>query len=83
MQPLLHQKAVVDKVEKLLASMTLAQKVGQMVQVERLTTTPEEVRKYHIGSVLSGAGSCPGDNQPIDWVNTHDEFWMASMQQDR
>ena len=83
MQPLLHQKAVVDKVEKLLASMTLAQKVGQMVQVERLTTTPEEVRKYHIGSVLSGAGSCPGDNQPIDWVNTHDEFWMASMQQDK
>jgi beta-glucosidase len=82
MQPALHKKEVIEKASQLLAEMSLAQKIGQMVQVERLTTTPEEVKKFHIGSVLSGAGSCPGDNQPIDWVNTHDEFWMASMEQD-
>lgn len=82
MQPLLHKTAVVEKVNQLMASMSLAQKIGQMVQVERLTTTPEEVKKYHIGSVLSGAGSCPGDNNPIDWVNEHDQFWCASMEHD-
>ena len=53
------------RIEALLARMTLAQKVGQMTQPERMHITPEEVRDHHIGSVLSGGGSTPGENRPI------------------
>ena len=57
--------------------MTLAQKIGQMVQTERMVIEPEQVKAYHIGSVLSGGGSCPGDNQPVnDWVEMNDAYWM-------
>jgi beta-glucosidase len=67
------------KVESLLSAMSLDQKIGQMTQPERMSITPEEVRTFHIGSVLSGGGSCPGDNYPADWVDMNDAYWMASM----
>ena len=59
--------------------MTLAQKVGQMTQAERMHVSPEEVREFHIGSVLSGGGSAPGANRPADWVAMNDEYWAASI----
>ena len=62
--------------------MTLDQKIGQMTQPERLHITPPEVKRYHIGSVLSGGGSCPGDNRPADWVAMADAYWAASTEQD-
>lgn len=68
-----------DQVEALLGKMTLAQKIGQMVQTERMSITPEEVKTWHIGSVLSGGGSCPGDNTLEDWVSMNDAYWAASM----
>ena len=68
------------EVNALLERMNLAQKVGQMTQAERMYITPEEVRDFHIGSVLSGGGSCPGDNRPSDWVEMNDAYWMASME---
>ena len=67
------------RVEALLARMNLDQKIGQMTQPERMTSTPEDVRRYHLGSVLSGGGSCPGDNRPADWVAMNDAYWEASM----
>lgn len=70
------------QVELLLQKMSLAQKIGQMVQTERMAITPEEVKAWHIGSVLSGGGSCPGDNQLADWVQMNDAYWAASMEQD-
>ena len=45
-----------NKVSALLAKMTLDQKIGQLLQPERQFVTPEDVKKYHIGSVLSGGG---------------------------
>lgn len=71
-----------QNVEKLLGKMTLAQKIGQMVQTERMAIEPEQVREFHIGSILSGGGSCPGDNQLSDWVEMNDAYWMASMEAD-
>ena len=71
-----------EKVEALLARMSLAQKIGQMTQGERAFVTPEDVRDYHLGSVLSGGGSCPGDNRPADWVAMNDAYWAASMEAD-
>lgn len=70
------------KVNELMSKMTLDQKIGQMTQTERLSITPAEVKEYHIGSVLSGGGSLPGDNNPVDWVKMNDAYWAASMEED-
>ena len=67
---------------QLIARMTLDQKIGQMTQPERAHISPAEVKHYHIGSVLSGGGSCPGDNRPADWVAMNDAYWAASMEED-
>lgn len=68
-----------DRVESILARMTLDQKLGQMTQPERQHITPDEVSEYHIGSVLSGGGSFPGDNTPGEWVSMNDAYWAASV----
>lgn len=69
-------------IDSLLKKMTLAQKIGQMVQTERMAISPEQVKAWHIGSVLSGGGSCPGDNTLRDWVDMNDAYWAASMEAD-
>ena len=71
-----------DRVERLLGAMTLEQKVGQMTQPDRRYVTGEEVRAHHIGSVLSGGGSCPGANRPGDWLAMADAYWEASASRD-
>ena len=71
-----------ERVRELLARMTLDQKIGQMTQPERMHVSPDEVKRYHIGSVLSGAGSCPGENRPADWVAMTDAYRAASMEED-
>jgi beta-glucosidase len=71
-------KARQNKVNTLLSTMTLEQKVGQMTQAERMTCSPQQVKQYHIGSILSSAGSCPGNNRPHDWVDMNDAYWVAS-----
>ena len=75
----LQYKALKARVEALLSSMTLDQKIGQMTQAERIACEPEDVTLYHLGSVLSGGGSCPGDNRLSDWVDMNDAYWAASM----
>ena len=78
----LKDKNICQRAEALLSEMNLDQKIGQMTQPERTTLTPEDVTQYHLGAVLSGAGSSPGSNLPQDWVNMNDTFWAASMVQD-
>ncbi|GLS25350.1 glycoside hydrolase family 3 protein [Marinibactrum halimedae] len=71
-----------SKIDALLASMSIEEKVGQMTQPELRSITPEEVKRYHIGSVLNGGGSFPGGNknaQASDWVALADGFYQASM----
>jgi len=82
MHPQLNDPTLKAKVELLLSEMTLEQKIGQMTQVERMTCTPEQVKEFHIGSVLSGAGSLPENNLPEDWVKMNDAYWSASMHED-
>jgi len=66
------------RAQELLSKMTLEQKIGQMIQTERMSISPEEVKQHHIGSVLSGGGSCPGENKLADWVAMNDAYWAAS-----
>jgi beta-glucosidase len=51
----------------LVAEMTLAEKIGQMTQVDKGSITPAEVADHHIGSVLSGGGGNPSVNSPDAW----------------
>ncbi|XXT20962.1 exo 1,3/1,4-beta-D-glucan glucohydrolase [Sorangium sp. So ce429] len=70
-----------DAITELLAQMSVAQKVGQMVQPEILAITPDQVREHHIGSVLNGGGSWPGRSKqaPVaDWVDLADAYYTAS-----
>lgn len=74
-----------SRVAEILASMTLEQKIGQMVQPEIKAITPAEVRTYYIGSVLNGGGSWPAMNKRAkveDWVKLADAYYDASMSTD-
>lgn len=74
--------AVEARIDRLMAQMDLDQKVGQMMQGEIQNVTPGDVRKYSLGSVLSGGGSYPGlkpDATIADWVALADELHQASM----
>jgi beta-glucosidase len=75
--------AIEAAVADLLAQMSLAQKVGQMVQAEILAITPAQAREYHVGSVLNGGGSWPGgslnkDATAAEWVALADAYYDAS-----
>ena len=77
-----QDNAIEAKVAALLARMTLEQKVGQMVQPDIRSVTPDDVRKYRLGSVLNGGGAFPGENKHAsvaDWVALADRFYDASM----
>lgn len=78
----LNNSHLILRAESLLAVMTLEQKIGQMTQADRITCSPDDVKQYHLGSVLSGAGSSPDGNTPSDWVSMNDAYWAASMRQD-
>jgi beta-glucosidase len=55
------------RVEDLLARMTLDEKIGQMTQVERNSIARGDIKKYIIGSILSGGGSSPDVNSLEGW----------------
>ena len=74
------EESIRERAKQLLSLLSLEQKIGQMIQTERMSISPEEVRQFGIGSVLSGGGSCPGANTPADWVAMNDAYWEASMQ---
>ncbi|WP_028917983.1 glycoside hydrolase family 3 protein [Pseudoxanthomonas sp. J35] len=80
--PLPADPELEKKVDDLLASMTLEEKVGQIVQGDIASITPDDVRKYRLGSILAGGSSDPGGKynaKPAEWLALADAFWEASM----
>ncbi|WVZ78011.1 hypothetical protein U9M48_025792 [Paspalum notatum var. saurae] len=68
------------RIDDLLGRMTLAEKIGQMSQIERENATADVVNKYFIGSVLSGGGSVPAKNAPPEaWVNMVNGMQQGAM----
>ena len=63
-----------------LAEMTTAEKVGQMVQAEISYVSAAQVGEFNLGSVLNGGGTWPnGKNSSIaSWVTLADSFYDAS-----
>jgi beta-glucosidase len=68
--------------DALLAKMTLAEKIGQMTQVDSdaLKKNPDDVQKYLLGSVLSGGNSNPADNTPATWRDFVNSFEKSALQ---
>jgi beta-glucosidase len=72
-----HAGKPAPDVEALLAQMTLAEKIGQMTQIDRSAlhgSDGGEIKDFFIGSVLSGADSLPKPNVPETWVAMVDRF---------
>ena len=72
-------------IDRLIARMSLEQKVGQVIQGDIASITPADVRTYHLGSVFNGGNSDPGGryNAPAkDWLALADAFWDASTSDD-
>ncbi|KAK4753852.1 hypothetical protein SAY87_001956 [Trapa incisa] len=58
------------RIRDLMARMTLSEKIGQMTQLDRVYVTPDIMRNYSIGSVLSGGGSVPFPKATAqDWMD--------------
>ena len=75
-------KEIEARIDDLLAKMSVEQKVGQMIQPEIKNISPEDVAKYHIGSVLNGGGSWPTnevDGPLAAWLSMASLFYGASM----
>ena len=61
--------------------MTLEEKVGQVIQGDISTVTPEDAKNYNLGSVLNGGNSAPGGGKTASWqqwVEAADAYWRAS-----
>ncbi len=64
------------QVKKLLAQMTLEEKIGQMTQPEQSALKdPADVERYFVGSLLSGGDSDPKEGNSLEaWTNLYDRL---------
>ncbi|MFL6601985.1 MAG: glycoside hydrolase family 3 protein [Steroidobacteraceae bacterium] len=70
------------RISSLLGDMTLEQKVGQLIQADIGSLTPDDLRHYPLGSILNGGSSSPDNNEfapPSEWLTLADRFYDASM----
>ena len=83
-RPTIEKDPVLEaKVDDFIAQMTLEQKVGQIIQAEIQSISPEDVGRYHIGSVLNGGGSWPSRNalgRLGNWLSLANMFYKASVE---
>lgn len=80
--PLAADPALEKRITDLMAGMTVEDKVGQLVQGDIASVTPDDVRRYRLGSILAGGNSDPGgryDASPAEWLALADAFYDASM----
>lgn len=69
------EESIDNKVERLLSQMTLEEKIGQMTQVDSSYIRDlEDVKRYFIGSILSGGNSGPSNPNPYNWADYVDRF---------
>jgi len=85
--PKLHPAVAPDpqletRVERLLSRLTTAQKVGQLIQADIGSITPDDLQHYRLGSILNGGNSSPRDDKlaaPSEWLMLADRFYDASL----
>lgn len=77
--------AIERRIAAIVRGMTLEQKVGQITQAEIRSITPDQVRQYHIGTILNGGGAWPAMNKhaPLaDWTALADAYAKAALKSD-
>jgi beta-glucosidase len=80
--PVPRDPAVEAQIADLLKRMTLEEKIGQLIQADLCCVKPEDVKTYHLGSILVGGNSGPNGNDLApapEWLKTADEFYLASV----
>lgn len=80
--PALDDTAIEPRLNELLNSLSVEEKVGQIIQADVGSVTVEDVRRYRLGSVLNGGDSAPGSNDLAPakvWLAAADAFYEASM----
>ncbi len=80
--PVKKDPVIEGKIDALISQMDIEQKVGQMIQAEIKSISPDDAAKYHIGSILNGGGSWPTDKAdgPLGaWLSLANLFYGASM----
>ncbi|MEL7728395.1 glycoside hydrolase family 3 N-terminal domain-containing protein [Citromicrobium bathyomarinum] len=83
--PIEVDETVEQRIDALIAAMSLEQKVGQIIQADIGSVTPADVSRFHLGSILNGGNSTPtGEyNAPAErWLKAADDFYAASMKRD-
>ncbi|MBB5706410.1 glycoside hydrolase family 3 protein [Sphingopyxis panaciterrulae] len=71
------------RIDALMARMTIEQKVGQLIQADISTVTPQDLETYPLGSILAGGNSGPNGNErssAADWAALVGEFRAVSLQ---
>ncbi|KAK8951271.1 Beta-xylosidase/alpha-L-arabinofuranosidase 2 [Platanthera zijinensis] len=68
------------RINDLMSRMTLAEKIGQMTQIERNVASAQVMKDYFIGSALSGGGSVPAPQASArDWIDMINELQKGAM----
>ncbi|WP_130325672.1 exo 1,3/1,4-beta-D-glucan glucohydrolase [Sphingomonas sp. BK036] len=78
----LRDPKVEARIEAILKRMSVADKIGQLIQVDIASIEPSDLRTYKLGSILNGGNAGPGGNDlapPIEWLKLADQFYDASM----
>lgn len=78
----LRDPRVEARIDAIMRRMTIADKVGQLIQVDIASITPADLRTYKLGSILNGGNAGPnGDDlaPPIEWLKLADAFYDASV----
>ncbi|KAJ7971912.1 Beta-glucosidase [Quillaja saponaria] len=74
------KKPIRTRIKDLMRRMTLEEKIGQMMQIERKVASVEVMKKYFIGSVLSEGGSAPAQYASAEtWINMVNDFQKGAL----
>jgi beta-glucosidase len=72
--------SVADRVADLLERMTIEEKLGQMMQIDRRYLRDEaHLATFHLGSLLSGGGSAPEPNDAKTWADMVDRYQRVAL----
>ena len=73
-------KSTDERVAAIIAAMSLEEKAGQMVQGEQYAVSAEDITKLGLGSVFSGGGSVPDNNNTVThWQTVMKRFQQAAL----
>lgn len=68
-----------EDIDRFIETMTLEEKAGQLIQAERGGIQIAELQEYNIGSILSGGGSVPSNNNPEGWTEMINRYIKVSL----